>query len=390
MSYINALEQMRQKLAKKAGIPSGVASAQDGKEVKKALDETDPERKSQVLPKFANMMQQIMQLLGSIGMGQGGGGQQQQPNQQGQPNTAISSTAIDDIAHGLCGAMEIEANTRGLDKVVTTFNAILGNNAVGNANFNSLIPDYQSIVSEAFNLFNKDMAANTPMNSVVLPINPDIVANSINTATPPNVDRIPPDFHYQVNYPANQIPYYGHAQYASIVDVTQVTYVPVDYSTTPVFAYLGDSIVYQIQETFVADLDPYIIQGVLPFSVFVSMLDDVVNKYVDVIDNALNGTGNMVPSQSNQTQQNQNQNQQNQNNNMVGQLLPVLNQLIQGAQSDHLPKSILDKQKVSKCLDDHGQNCGKAAQMKQLAQQAIQPGGILGGGGGGGGGLMGG
>jgi hypothetical protein len=68
---------------------------------------------------------------------------------------------------------------------------------------------------------------------------------------------------------------------------------------------------------------------------------------------------------------------------MVGQLLPVLNMLIQAAQSEHLPESILDQEKVGKCLDNHGQNCGKAAKMKQLAEQAIQPGGILDQGGGG-------
>jgi hypothetical protein len=391
MGYINLLEQLRQNLAKKSGIPSGVASADDDKKkVKEALDQTDPERKSQVLPQFANKMEQIMQLLGSIGMGQGGGSsQQQQPNQAGNPNTAISSSAIEDVAHGLAGALELEANTRGLKLVVTVYNAILGNNAVGQTNFDSLITEYQTIVTEAANLFNSDIAANTPMNSVIVPINANIVANSTNCGTPDNVANTVPDFHYQVHLPADQIVYCGYTQYVSVANIQQTVYTPVDYQTTPVFAYLNDSIVYEIQESFVGNLDPYFAQASLPFDTFVSILDGIMDKYVDVIDNASFGNGNMLPSQSSNTSSNTSTDSSsssssgNQNNNMVGQLLPVLNQLIQAAQSEHLPKSILDKEKVGKCLDNHGQNCGKAAQMKQLAQQAIQPGGIMGGGGGG-------
>lgn len=381
MGYSNLLQQLRQELAQKSGIPSGVASAKETSSVKEALDQTDPERKSQVLPQFANMMQQILQLLGSIGMGQGGGSNSQNPNMAGSPNTSIGDTAITDIAAGLCGALEIEANTRGANSVANTWNAIFGNNVTGNANFNSLMPEYQSILKIAINQYDKDLSNNTPMASIVVPINASIVANSVNSVVPPNVVATIPDFYYQVYHPAEMTPFYGYTQYRSISNPQDVIYTTIDYGTTPTFGYLSNAIIYEIQTSFVDDLDPYFLAANLTFGKFVSIMDSITNHYVDVIDDSLTGTGNQFPSQSNQNQQNQNN--QNNNNNAVGQLLPILNQLIQQAQSQHLPESILDQQKVSKCLDNHGQNCQKAAQMKQLAQQAIQPGGIMGSGGGG-------
>src|SRR5271157_4330957 len=50
--------------------PSGVASASPGtKSVKAALDQTDPQRKSQILPQFATQIQQIINMMGILSMG---------------------------------------------------------------------------------------------------------------------------------------------------------------------------------------------------------------------------------------------------------------------------------------------------------------------------------
>ena len=50
--------------------PAGVASASPGtKSVKAALDQTDPQRKSQILPQFATQIQQIINMMGILSMG---------------------------------------------------------------------------------------------------------------------------------------------------------------------------------------------------------------------------------------------------------------------------------------------------------------------------------
>ena len=60
--------------------------------------------------------------------------------------------------------------------------------------------------------------------------------------------------------------------------------------------------------------------------------------------------------------------------NIVAQLLPWLNQMMQGAQSEHLPKSVLNQEAIQQLLNKHGDQCAKMKMCQQYAQQALQKG----------------
>src|SRR5208282_650522 len=109
----NIVQKLRQTFGPKADHPAGVARSNVLDVIKKALDDKDPQRISQVLPQFSQMMQSIVSVLGTISMGSGSmspasSGQQQQTANTANnfvantaPPTQLTSSVIQDMANGM-------------------------------------------------------------------------------------------------------------------------------------------------------------------------------------------------------------------------------------------------------------------------------------------------
>jgi hypothetical protein len=424
--------QTLQQLYSQYNHPSGVAAAdQSQKSVKGALDQTDPQRMSQILPQFATQIQQILNILGVMSMGGGGGGgggggqQQQQPNNTSNGTSANTANAIssnlfssntsandyptppantqnasnwlgmkisnrvgDILIEGIANGLAIESQLNGQQRTMLVLGSVINNAAY----FNQLPTDFQLLLRLAFAQFEQNLVTYGLDNYPIL-IPPHVVVGNV---TPANLVGFVPDFCSQTHYHPNVDPYPGYVEYVSITDSSNVFYT-VRTANNPAFSDAVNTFAYVAQETFVADINPYILASNLSVSALNDILTDVTNQTLNVWLNITSGTGsqNLVPMANTSTTTNTSLtstanttvNTANNTGNMsspsyqsgqsgqslVGQMLPWLQQMIQQAQSTHLPKSVLDQGAIQKLLNQHGQQCAKGKQCQQLAQQALQP-----------------
>jgi hypothetical protein len=373
MGYNDIFKTLREKFAKMADIPSGVASSKDLKQLKGALDETDGERKSQVLPQFASMTDQIQKILGTIGQGGGGGsggggggggsggggggsggGGQNQANNTANTPEPLTTMVIGDLSSGLCGALEIEAGKRGLQLVTSQYA-----NLFVDVGWGSLFSDYKDIFTTAYVDFGADIAANTPMAHVIgLPntvFEPSLLNSNPALNPPPNtlIVSTPPDLYWPQYYANTNNPYPGWIQYHSISNYDDVVYVAANSSTS--FENVDAKLQYEAQQEFVTAIDAHIAGGGITLDLMVDTLKDVIDKYLEITHKELFGN---------------NANQQNQ----TSQMMQGLQNMVSSAKSDHLPESFLNKEAIEKLLQEHSQDCSKAKQMVELAKKALQPG----------------
>ena len=381
--------------------PAGVASASPGtKTVKSALDQTDPQRKSQILPQFATQIQQIINMMGIISMGSSA--VSSTPSQQVSnniantanvvssnlysnstssalvtafPDTRITNTLIgakitgtvsEIMQIGLANALAMESQKRGLFKTMGVMASVLNNPQY----FGLLSRDYQTIIINAFSQFENNFEQYGLSNYPILQAPIIVVGNNIPS---PLVDIVP-DFYAQVFYHPNTDPYPGYVQYHNISDFNVILYTIRD-DNNPPFSDASELFVYTTEQSFVFELDPYIVQANLSIASLASVMTDVLNQLLESWHNTLLGTnsqnsvlnGNTIVS-------NTTINSSSGTNNLVAQLLPWLNTMIQKADSDHLPNSVLDKGAIQQLLNKHGDQCAKMKMCQQYGQQALQKG----------------
>jgi len=405
MSYIDLFKTLREKFSNpKCDDPAGCANSKENEKLKGALDESDPQRKSQVLPQFATMVDQIMQILGTIGMGGGGGGGGGGSGGSGggspadTSNTTTNSTplplttmAIADMSLGICGAMELEAEKRGLQLIVDQFSNV---SVVDSGNSNGLANDYQLIFTNAFANLQSDALVNTsvtPTSYILIPppipvmnlLPREVGSNSVyliqpfaNGYTPydnniygtplfdkyniyqgelfnlpsPIVDTISDSYYCQF-YANTNNPHPGWAEFHYMADYKTVVYTLANTST--IFESYDQAVRYDVQTNFLIDIDPYMQAANLTSESLTIILDEVLRKYIQFSHDTL--FGNNALSQMSQN------------------MLPVLQNMVSTAKSDHLPQSVLNQGLIQQLLQNHEQNCSKARQCTQLAKQALQP-----------------
>jgi hypothetical protein len=377
--------------------PAGVASASPGtKTVKAALDQTDPQRKSQVLPQFATQVQQIINMMGIISMG--GAATSPASTQQYSNNIANSiivaanlysnstsnSLAVADptsytanaflsnritdrvseiIQIGLANALAIESQNKGLFKTMGVMASVLNKPYY----FSLLSKDYQSIVSNAISQFETNIFKYGLTNYPVLKVPPIIVGNNI----PSPIVTSVPDFYAQVFYHENVDPYPGYVCYTSISDFTDNVYT-IRTSDNPPFYEASDLFIYTAEQSFLLDLDPYVSSANLSISSLAFIITDAINKTLTVWHNTTLGAGSQNQVLISNTVSNSSSSSSG--GNIVAMLLPWLNSMMQGAQSNHLPKSVLNQGAIQQLLNKHGDMCAKMKMCQQYGQQAISPG----------------
>jgi hypothetical protein len=377
--------------------PAGVASASPGtKTVKACLDQTDPQRKSQILPQFATQIQQIINIMGIIGMGGSGGSsspsQQQSNNISNTANVVsanlysnstsnafaipVANTDISDsiigitnmvsevMQVGLSNALAIESRKRGLHKTMGVMASVLNNPQY----FTLMSDDYQFIIINALSRFEDSLYKYDLPFFPILEV-PEIIVGDV---IPFPIVTMIPDFYRQVFHHYNVDPYPGYIQYQNIVNFTDYIYI-IRTIDNPPFSDASDSFVYTAQQSFVTDLDPYIIQANLSISALTSVMTDVLNKVLANWHTVTLGSGSqnqVLTVNSTSTSSGSSSS----STNLVAMLLPWLNSMIQTSQSKHLPKSVLNQGAIQQLLNKHGDMCAKMKMCQQLGQQAIQKG----------------
>jgi hypothetical protein len=354
----------------KADDPSGAAYAKDKKKLKTALDETDQQRKSQVLPQWADKIEQIMQILGTIGMYGGGGGGGNQGNNQANTasnttnNSVLTDMAINELSNGFGQALIVEARQRGVERVQSVFRYATNNGIT------TLSQDEQTILTSGIQYLT-EQEANLANVVVTMPY-----SVNIGDTVPPAVVNTVPDFYVLQYYIPELDPCLGYCQYEHIgnsdVIYTKKEVNNVTFSTAP------DDRVYRIQQDFVVAFDPWMIRGNMSLNDVDKILQDEIDKYVWDVHENLMGTGanrtatsvtnNDISGSSSGGGSGGGGSAQS----LLGQLLPMLQEMIQKADSQHLPNSVLDQGHIRQLLDNHGQNNAKSKMMVNLAKQALQ------------------
>lgn len=380
--------------------PAGVASASPGtKTIKSALDQTDPQRKSQILPQFATQIQQIINMMGILSMG--GSAVSATPSQQVSnnisntanvvssnlysnstsnamtvaiadtstagitPGTAITASVLQVMQTGLSNALAIESQKRGLHRTMGVMASVLNNPQY----FSFLCSAYQLIIINAFEQFNANFRKYDLVNFPVIVLPEIIVGNNI----PQPLVITVPDFYSQIFYHSDVDPFPGYIHYQNIADFNNNLYT-IRTNDNPPFSDAVDSFIYTAEQMFAQELDPYIIRGNLSISAVAYIITDVLKKVLDNWHIVTLGTGSQSQVLLGNNSTSSTSSSSGSGGNIVAQLLPWLNQMMQGAQSEHLPKSVLNKEAIQQLLNKHGDQCAKMKMCQQYAQQALQKG----------------
>ena len=324
-------------------MPRGVASGDPSlKTIKTTLDETDPQRKSQVLPNMYNEFEKIKQIISSpptfsASFGGGGGGTSAAPN--------VSSTSKAQVQDALTGALCILTKKYGYAAVLGAFTALFIREP-----FKNVLPDFQPIVYGAF------------VN--VVKLIKEYGEKNIPILTPPSVvfgTKIPfpividiPDFYVQQFYPSDVDPYPGYIQWQGIDGgyiYTLRTQTDYPFSTS------YDAVLYDAQIGLAKELEPYILA---PLTFTIAILNSLLSKYCIQIQNQ--NTMNTMGKNSDSNLAG-----------LLGQLLPLLQSAISKSQSDHLPQSVLDQGKINTLHQNKQKKQAEAKKADLSAQEAVKP-----------------
>jgi hypothetical protein len=370
-SYVDLFKQLRSKFPK-ANIPSGVAAATALDKIKNALDQKDSGRKSQVLPQFANMTSQILSIFGIMGLGSSAfsgiskGSASYNPSggssSGGGCDQVLSSDVTTNIATSLSNSLAVMAQKYGLQAVVAAITAVLNN-----ATNSDMSPDELQIIQQAAQQLQSTLD-NTTLENYPIIIAPPVVIGGDPAPSPlVNITTIG-DFYAEQYYASGQNPYPGYVAWMSVTGDLVYTIRTADY---PPFESTEQAAMYYTQQSLISQLNALFSSAAMTLSSLLTAVDNGAETYVSCIHTVAIGKGaSNQPAGGNKN-----------SSNLVAMLLPILNSLIQDAQSDHLPKSVLNQGVIQQLLNKHSDACSKAKMIVNLTKQAIQPGGGAGGGG---------
>ncbi len=284
--------------------------------------------------------------------------------------TGITATVSEIIQVGLANALAIESQNRGLYKTMGVMASVLNN-----PQYFILLPqDYQIIIINALSTFQYDLGTYGLTNYPILQA-PSIVVGNV---VPSPVVTVVPDFYAQIFYAPSVDPYPGYVQYQSIVDFSINIYT-VRTINNPPFSEASDLFIYSAQQAFANNLDQYIVQANLSISALSSIITSVLNQTLANWHTAMLGTGSQNQALTTNTTvttitSTSSSSFSSSASSLVAMLLPWLNSMIQGAQNNHLPKSVLNIGAIQQLLNNHGDQCAKMKMLQQYGQQAIQKG----------------
>jgi len=198
----------------------------------------------------------------------------------------------------------------------------------------------------------------------------NIMAAKSKTKAGLSVTSVPSDYSILTFYSSDEEdPYPGYARWLKLDGTEEFT---IRDSKLPYFESAELMVVYMMAYAWKDELIPAIKNGTLNVYLFLIMLNKYARKIEDV-------HGDMVLGYNTSTDRSNSELPFNGGegggggggNNMLGMLLPLLQQLLQQAKSEHLPNSVLDKGKMNKLLQNMERKKSENKRMMNLAESGI-------------------
>lgn len=326
MANTNAIEGQRRK-GKKTDDKT-IAAAQPGLKIKGALDDADPQRLSEIFKNFINQTEKISNLL-NFSNSSGAGGD------NSTPSSGISLVLI----NSLTGALAILVKRYGYDRVVSFLDSFLNDQT-----FLILPETYQNIVKESIISLYIAVSIYGEQN-IPISILPEIIYGD---DVPEPVLASVPDLYVKQYFTNDNDPYPGYIQW--IGPENEIIYTirtEVDYP----FESLDEEIFSLAEQGLAKALDLYFIDenSLITINIFLALLILFCNKIEEkTIESSVGKNGNKF-SIGNLTN-----------------LLGAVGSNFQNAFTNHIPSSVLNKQKINKVME-------KAAKMQGRIHKLIKP-----------------
>jgi len=310
------LTTLRDKYAPTGDINT-IAGALNTNSILDGLNEVDPQRLSNIFPRFYDEVSKITKTLstkGNPGNSSGAAGN----DKGGQTPTSGVKELVTDA---LTGALSILVKQYGYGPVLVSFTLPLF------TDFDDLLEDYKEMVKDSLmSLYISVLLYGE--NNLPVSIIPEIVFGD---NIPPNVVTTIPDFYVQVYYTKENDPYPGYVEYEGpnqekVYLLRTSEYLPFDNL---------EQEVYTNAETGLAtDLSPYIVSITLTVPILNELLEKYCNQVADTTEDKAAGknSGNSTD--------------------LVSMLGPILGGAINQAKTSHLPNSFLDNTKMNKLLNN--------------------------------------
>jgi hypothetical protein len=324
-----AIETARKKFAKHGDKPT-MAAAKPGMKIPEALMQVDPNMISQVLPNMFKQFMQIRNLMTAF-------------NTQNS-NVSAPGSSSKNITDVFSGALAILVKKFGFEYVLTLLFKILGENK-----YLTILPDYKDIVFNSIIKLMKLAAENGETNIPVSTV-PEIV---FGIKIPSPLTTLVVDGYIQQYYTLELDPYPGYIQWLTPSGTLVYTKRTKD---DPPFESADEEIRTTSEINLANELIPYFMDKNLT----IPILNVLLVKY-------------SVSIQEKQIDKNMGKNSNKNLLAILTQLAGIAGQMAQGAQQNHLPKSVLNQSSVSKSLDTHKQNIGKIKKLKEFSKTAVIP-----------------
>jgi hypothetical protein len=296
---------------------STIAGALNTNSILDGLNEVDPQRLSNIFPRFYDEVSKITKTLstkGNPGNSSGAAGN----DKGGQTPTSGVKELVTDA---LTGALSILVKRYGYGPVLVSFTLPLF------TNFDDLLEDYKEMVKDSLMSLYISVLLYGEKNLPVSIIPEIVFGDNI----PSNVVTTIPDFYVQVYYTEENDPYPGYVEYEGpnqekVYLLRTSEYLPFDNL---------EQEVYTNAETGLAtDLSPYIVSITLTVPILNELLEKYCNQVADTTEDKAAGknSGNSTD--------------------LVSMLGPILGGAINQAKTSHLPNSFLDNTKMNKLLNN--------------------------------------
>ena len=334
----SAIGKRNNKYHPRGKLPTTAAANVNTEKILDALNEVDPERASEVLKNFYQEVSKIQNLL-NFSMGAGAGESGSGAN---NPSRGIKFTLTD----ALTGACCILVKKYGYLSVINFFETVLGR-----SDYTDLHDEYKEIVRNALiSLYITIIIYGEK--KVPISIIPTI---KYGDTVPSPLYTIAPDLYVRQYHYYDNDPYPGYIEWLGPDDDKIYT---LRESTDYPFNTLAEHVYSEAEQGMAKELDPYIANPKILFTI--QMLNDLIMKYCLLIDSiAQKATSG--------------KNSRNRNGNLMQILGSILGSLVQKAQTDHIPPSVLDKGKMFDLISKEVEKQGNLnSVIKPAAKKAVE------------------
>lgn len=318
-------------------LPTTAAANPSVQKILDALNEVDPQRQSEVLKNFYQEVNKIQNLL-TFTMSAGSSG----TNSAQIPSRGIKNILID----SLTGACSILVKGYGYSNVIVFFDKVLSR-----ADYDDLYDEYKEIVKNALITLYITVIMYGEKN---IPIS-KIPTVKYGKTVPSPLYTTAPDLYVRQYYYDNMDKYPGYIEWLGPNNEKIYT---LRTSTDYPYNSLKEHVYSESEQGMAKELEPYIKDEKLVFTI--QMLNDLIMKYCLLIDQISN-------------QATTGRNSRNRNGNLTQILGAILGSLVQNAQINHIPVSVLDKTKMFNLISKEVEKQGNLNNViKPASKKAVE------------------